>query len=66
MLKFEASGLVLINAQLSLFLFLFLLHSQYLYHYDLIHQSVLPIYAHKNKDQSYSLKQCIEFVYFLL
>ena len=68
MLKFAPSKLVLMNTQLSsyLFLFLFLFHSQYFYHYDLIHQFLLPIYGHKNKDQSCSLKQCIEFVYLLL
>ena len=37
-------------------LFVFVFHSQYFYHYDLIHQLQLQVYIHENKDQSYNLK----------
>ena len=47
-LKLSLSGLFLINTQESFFLLVlvFLFHSQYFYHYDLIHQRLLLIYTH--------------------
>ena len=62
-LNFSSSGLILINSQPNSFSNPF---CQYFFLYNPFHQFLLLIYSHKNKDQFYSLKHCIEFAYFLL
>ena len=67
-LKFPASGLILINAQSSSFFsaFCFSISLPRFLQHVLIHQLQLQVCAYASKYQSCSLKHCIEFAYFLL
>ena len=67
-LTFSTSRLILINSQKAFLLLslVFLILGQYFYPYDPLHQLLLQVYSHENKDQFYSLKHFIEFAYLLL
>ena len=64
-LKISSSGLILINSQ-PIYLSNPFCLCLYLCLYDPFHQLPLLIFIHENKDQFYSLRHCIEFVYFLV
>ena len=63
-LKFSSSGLILINTLPSSFSIAFCLCISYFYYYNLIHQLLLLIYTHENKDHFCSIGRCIELAYF--
>ena len=44
------------NQDFFLLLFIFVFHGQYLYLYDQIHQLLLKVSSHENKDQFYSIR----------